>query len=144
MTVGEDKNKIENIVKPNIERFRAIYEPIWKNEQHLFTNGNGLFEQNTNHISKYHHLNLLPKMVQFGLVSARNQDGKYRDTEDIIRTLSYDPECEQLVEDAVAKIVKSSSLTQSIKGIFTAGVSKSTKYSMAKLRKMYNSKPKDK
>ena len=143
MTVGEDKNKVENIVKPNVDRFRAIYEPIWKNEQHLYWNqSQGTFEQNLNHLSKYHHLNLLPKMVLFGLVSFKNRDGKHRDAEDIVRSLSYDDNCSDLVKQAVVNIVKSSSLTQSIKGIFTAGIRKSTKYSMAKLKKMWKSEKK--
>ena len=31
MVVGEDKNKVRNIVKPNIEKFRKLYDPILSN-----------------------------------------------------------------------------------------------------------------
>ena len=143
MTIGEDKNKIANIVKPNIERFRAIYEPQWKNEQHLYWNKTeGIFQQNVDHLSKYHHLNLLPKMVLFGLISIKNRDGRNRDAEDIVRILSYDENCSDLVRSVTANIVSGSSLTQSVKGLFTAGIVKSTKYSGAKLKKMWKSRTK--
>ena len=144
MTVGEDKNKVENIVKPNIERFRAMYEPVWKNfEEHLhFSKDQGIFEQSLNYSSKFHHLNLLPKMVLHGLISIKNRDGRQRDAEDIIHNLSHDTNCGTMVQNSVAGIVKSSSLTQSVKGIFTAGVIKSYQYSAAKLKKMWKSKEK--
>ena len=46
MTVGEDKNKVANIVTPNIHHFRQLYEDILDNEEHLLWNKDtGTFEQ---------------------------------------------------------------------------------------------------
>ena len=140
MTIGEDKNKIENIVRPNVEHFRRLYEPILKHESHLHWNvSEGTFEQSLDFMSQYHHLNLLPKQVQLGLVAHRNKDGRHRDIEEVIRSFSHDRECREVIQTCLAGIVKQSSITQSLKGIFTAGVMKSVQYSWSKLKKMMKS-----
>ncbi len=145
MKVGEDKNKIANIVRPNMERFRALYGTILDIDEHLHWNKSlGRFEQSLGNVSQYHHLNLLPKLVQNGLVNHRNRDGNFRDVEDVLFGLAHDSECSDLVSQAVSNIVKRSSITQSLKGIFTAGLSKSVKYSWSKLKKMWKSKNKQK
>lgn len=46
MTVGEDKNKVANIVIPNICHFRTLYQDILDSEEHLLWNKTeGTFEQ---------------------------------------------------------------------------------------------------
>ena len=140
MRIGEDRNKIENIVRPNIEHFRRLYELILKHESHLHWNVSaGTFEQSLDFTSQYHHLNLLPKHVQLGLVAHRNKDGRHRDIEEVIRSFSHDRECREVIQTCLAGIVKQSSVTQSLKGIFTAGVIKSVRYSWSKLKKMVKS-----
>ena len=64
MTIGENKNKVQNIVAPNVQRFRKLYEQILTNEEHLHWNRpDGFLEQSCSPISVYHHLNLLPKCL---------------------------------------------------------------------------------
>ena len=144
MTVGEDKNKVKNIVKPSIEQFRQIYEPILEHEDHLHWNkSQGILEQSLSATSRQHHLNLLPKMLQLGLVNQYNKDGRYRDVEEVLRNYSsINSECTEVIENCVHGIVRQSSLSQSVKGIFTAGFLKSIRYSASKLRKMWNSQQK--
>ena len=140
MTIGEDQNKIINIVKPNIEEFKKLYEPVLDLEQYLhWDKSSGTFEQSLSAVSTCHHLNLLPKMLQFALVSHRNMDGRSRDTEEVLRSLSHDPECDVIVQECLGRIVKRSSVRQSIKGIFTAGLVKTTVYSFNKVKKMWKS-----
>ena len=38
MTVGEDRDKVQNIVRPNVERFRRLYETVLRNDEHFFWN----------------------------------------------------------------------------------------------------------
>ena len=140
MTFGEDRGKITNIVKPNMERFREMYEPILKRDEHIFWHkSEGILEQSLSESSRIHHLNLLPKVLTEVLVAEGNVDKRNRDTEEILRTLANDCQCRYLVRDSVAKIVQHSSTSQSIKSFFTAGVWKAWKYSMEKLRKMRRS-----
>lgn len=145
MTIGEDKNKVANIVKPNVPYFRHLYEHLIDNEEHVFWNkSNGTFEQYPNHVSQFHHLNLLPKAVQFGLfeLHIRNHLGKIPDMEEVIRTFAFDSFCDKHVAKSISKIVAKSSWSQSIKSAFTAGIMKSVKYSMKKLQKMIKSQRK--
>ena len=140
MTIGEDKNKVQNIVTPNMEHFRQLYETLLDKEEHLHWNkSQGTFVQHSFRISRYHHLNLLPKTLLSMLVMHRNSDGRNRDSEEVIRSLAADDQCDEIVHKCVSAIVKTSSLTQSIKSIFTAGFKKSVKYGGQKMKKMMKS-----
>lgn len=140
MVIGEDRNKVSNIVGPNVERFRRLYENILDNEEHLFWNkSKGSLEQYPNHAVQYHHLNLLPKMVQMNLVAVRNVSGRYYDTEEVIRSFAHSSQCDKYVAKSIEEIVRKSSRSQSIKTIFTAGLKKSVVYSCKKLKKMVKS-----
>jgi translocator assembly and maintenance protein 41 len=141
MSIGEDQNKIKNIVKPNMENFRKLYESILKNEDHVHWNKtNGLFEQPLSPSSLSHHLNLLPKTLLNNLVREHNCDGRFRDTEDVVLSFAHDMFCDEAVVRCISHIVKGSSWSQSIKGLLTAGFSKSIRYSGAKFKKMLKSK----
>ncbi|XP_064622505.1 phosphatidate cytidylyltransferase, mitochondrial-like [Lineus longissimus] len=141
MSIGEDQNKIKNIVKPNMENFRRLYETILEKEDHFHWNKTkGLFEQPLSPSSLSHHLNLLPKILLKNLVLDRNRDGRFRDTEEVVRSLAHDMFCGEAVVKSMSQIVKSSSWSQSLKGLLTAGLSKSIRYGGAKLKKMLKSK----
>ena len=68
-----------------------------------------------------------------------NRDGRYRDVEDVLRSAAYDRDSVELIGRALAKIIGGTSVSQAVKGIFSAGALKTVKYSAAKLRKMYKS-----
>jgi translocator assembly and maintenance protein 41 len=138
MTVGEDRDKVLNIVRPNIEKFCRLYEPVLKNDEHLYWNrSEHTVEQSLSSASNYHHLNLLPKWLMFRLVKLRTADGRHRDTEQVLRGLANDSECRQVVQTCISSIVRTSSITQTAKGLLTAGVRKSVRYGYNKLRKMW-------
>lgn len=140
MMIGEDKNKIQNIVNPNVHHFRSLYEEILNNMQHVhWDKSTGLFEQDNSPSCCYHHLSLLPKSLQFFIWKHRNKDGRHRDLEESLLSVAHDFECSYIVANGVRQIVRHSSITQSVKGIFTAGMFKSFKYSAKKLKKMVNS-----
>ncbi|GFR30966.1 phosphatidate cytidylyltransferase, mitochondrial [Trichonephila clavata] len=97
------------------------------------------FQQDGSSATTLHHLNLLPKTVQHNLLVKWNKDGRHRDIEEVLESLAHDPECSDMVKKAIQDITSWSSITQSIKGILTAGVIKSIKYSSRKVKKMLTS-----
>ncbi|XP_054721760.1 phosphatidate cytidylyltransferase, mitochondrial-like isoform X2 [Uloborus diversus] len=140
MYFGEDKRKIINIVKHQVPHFQKLYSEHIQSMPGLhWIKSRNMFEQDCSNESTLHHLNLLPKMVQHNLLIEWNKDGKYRDMEEVLSTISCDPDCEKLVEKAINTIVWWSSITQSLKGIVTAGLKKSFLYSSRKIMKMITS-----
>nr|SVE79514.1 EOG090X06VP [Daphnia magna] len=141
MSFGEDRNKVKNIVRPQIERFRNLYASFWPGLAAFaeFNSTTGRCEQDTSPAARIFHLNLLPKKIQQTIVHEWNRNGRWQDVEDVFRAAAHDTECPELVKEAVQKTVKASSWTQSLKGIPTAGFIKSIRYGFAKINKMWKS-----
>ncbi len=132
-----EEEKVGNIVRPNLDMFRQLYAAILEKEEHLHWNqSQKRLEQSQSAASNYHHLSLLPKWLMFRLVKVCSLDGRHRDTEQVLRSLANDSDRGQIVQSCLAAIVRQSSLTQTVKGILTAGVRKSVVYGCNKLRKM--------
>lgn len=141
MIVGEDKNKVANIVKPNIPRFRELYSKrVQSLSNHVELNpSRGRGEQDSSSSGRHHHLTQLPKNLQWFLVKEWNRDGRYRDVEDVLRAAAVDRDSDDMIRKALKDIVGTTSISQALKGILTAGLSKTVKYSGAKLKKMAKS-----
>ncbi|MCJ8744469.1 hypothetical protein PDJAM_G00119090 [Pangasius djambal] len=100
MVIGEDKAKVSNIVKENMEHFRILYNNI---------------------------LQECPQVVY------KPQQGKL----EVRLEFRFKPFlCGFCPPGGISTIVKTSSITQSAKGIVTAGLMKTVSYSVKKLRKM--------
>lgn len=139
MIFGEDKNKIENILDPQFEIFQQIYRPIIKSlHDYMDVQESGLCCQDPGTLAKLHHLNQLPRTPQRALVRYWNRgSGNLRqDTEDVLRAVAHDPDCSLILQSRLQDIVWASSIRQSFKGIFTAGITKSIQYSAKKIKKM--------
>ncbi|MCL4135959.1 UNVERIFIED_CONTAM: hypothetical protein GTU68_060973 [Idotea baltica] len=66
MAVGEDRNKVRNIVGAQMSEFRKLYFPILK-EMHdyvILDQGHAAGEQDVSPSTKFFHLCMLPKMLQ--------------------------------------------------------------------------------
>lgn len=158
MTFGENKNKVRNIVVPQLADFRRLYKPIIQNlkeyiefpvlnlkEEEIFedvANAKAFTDekyrcfQDVSPMAKLHHLNQLPRWPQKALTRIWNRGNFKQDTEDVLRAIAYDPDSDAVVEQCINEIVWNSSVKQSLKGILTAGVMKSVKYSGQKIAKM--------
>ncbi|XP_012217913.1 phosphatidate cytidylyltransferase, mitochondrial [Linepithema humile] len=146
MIFGENKDKVSNIVLPQLQNFKQLYEPILKHfdnyvdiprSDHMVVT----CRQDTSPATRIHHLNHLPRTPQVKLVRAWSQGPRSKDTEDCLRAIAHDPECCEILEQCLKEIVLRSSVTQSLKGLITAGLVKSVKYSSAKIIKMLQSNP---
>eukprot|EP01087_Luapelamoeba_hula_P009829 TRINITY_DN256_c2_g1_i1.p1 TRINITY_DN256_c2_g1~~TRINITY_DN256_c2_g1_i1.p1 ORF type:complete len:329 (-),score=56.72 TRINITY_DN256_c2_g1_i1:16-1002(-) len=130
MKFGENPHKIANIVTTeNIQRFRHMYHtPL----QHQLTVGTlrekqpGLFEQDYSPSARMTLFGGLPLTVQDRVDGA---------------SLASRPQALAAgVSSELQRIVKTSSRNQAIKGVLTAGLTKTVVYASAKLRKMYAAK----
>jgi translocator assembly and maintenance protein 41 len=144
MVVGEDRNKQAKIVQGQLTLLEQLYRP------HLDelcasgivccpTSDQRSFVQEHSPSCVLHHLNLLPKHVQTCLYIQFNRSGKLFDIDDVLLSLAHSHQCDEQVRAALRSIVLRSSFTQSIKGLFTAGLTRSTRYAFQKLVKMRRS-----
>lgn len=145
---GEDKNKVNNIVEPQVEVFQALYEPVIKTLHEFVeiqnSDSSRICRQDVSPVARLHHLNQLPRTPQRSLVRFWNKEagGKRQDTEDVLRAISFDTDIDIIVANSIKDIVWRSSIAQALKGIITAGLIKSVRYSSKKIMKMFLSKAK--
>ena len=66
MGMAEDRNKVCNIVRPQVEKFRDLYAPLWPNLSPWadLKSSPEKCEQDTSPSARIFHLNLLPKKLQ--------------------------------------------------------------------------------
>ncbi|XP_065074823.1 phosphatidate cytidylyltransferase, mitochondrial [Ochlerotatus camptorhynchus] len=143
MIFGENKDKVNNIVRPQLEGFRNLYAPTLSQLQHVLSlplenSDNSVCIQDQSEKTVLYHLNHLPKWPVRRIVYKQTK-GRYRqDTEDILTAVSKSSNYRELVSQSLRAIVWQSSVKQSIKNIPSAGVTKSIKYSWTKALKTFN------
>lgn len=133
MAFAENPMKVQNIVTNQFDMFRRLYLPLMeelevKSLASTEVNENdkvgplskGLpLSQPERHYAKL--VTHLPK--RFGAMVTKKNTGEVRQLR---------------VSNAIARIIKWPSFTQSIKGVLTAGINRSVVYSLAKLRKRFS------
>lgn len=145
MIFGENKNKVQNIVKPQVHNFRKLYAPTIDLFRTVFDcpvstseNADVLCRQDKSPAVILQHLNQLPKFPIRRIVRAWTT-GRYRmDTEDVLRAVACSPKYQEIVRKSLADIVWQSSVKQSIKNIPTGGFRKSLEYAWSKAVKTLN------
>ena len=139
MIIGENKNKVRSIVNSNIENFRHLYQPILLPSRQLhFWSSSGKYQQSHDSSVIFSRMMSLPKNLQRKMLQSLG-GGKIKQSclEETFSEVSKDGEkCSKLVKNGLQSIVGRSSLTQSIKGIATAGGYRTLLYSSQKITKM--------
>lgn len=143
MTFGENKDKVQNIVRPQLVGFRELYAPTLKMFRDYISFPTAIkheiaCEQDISPIARLHHLSSLPKWPIRNITRDWNRGRYKQDTEDVLRAVAYSSICPETVQRSLNSIVFKSSAKQSLKNIPTAGFAKSIKYSWAKIQKMLN------
>ncbi|XP_062441639.1 phosphatidate cytidylyltransferase, mitochondrial [Rhea pennata] len=137
MIIGEDKSKVQNIVKPSVPHFQKLYSNILQDcPQVVYKHRLGRLEIDKSPEGQFTQLMALPRTLQQKITSLVDPPGKNRDVEEILMQVAHDPDCGFVVHQGISGIVRSSSLVQSAKTVLTAGAKKSVTYSMKKLYKM--------
>ncbi|XP_063283640.1 phosphatidate cytidylyltransferase, mitochondrial [Pelobates fuscus] len=140
MIIGEDKAKVLNIVRPNVAHFQKLFSNILQEcSQAVYKAPTGRVEIDKSPEGQFIQLMALPKTLQQKITLLVDPPGKNRDVEEMLLQVAHDPDCGSVVQQAICGIVKSSSLTQSTKGILTAGLKKTVSYSAKKIYKMVKS-----
>ncbi|XP_030632928.1 phosphatidate cytidylyltransferase, mitochondrial isoform X1 [Chanos chanos] len=138
MVIGEDKSKVSNIVKDNLQHFRSLYNSILQEcPQVVYKPQQGKLEVDKSPEGQFTQLMALPRTLQQQITRLVDPPGKNRDVEEILLQVAQDPDCGSVVQQGISAIVKSSSISQSAKGIVTAGMVKTVSYSTKKLLKMW-------
>ena len=140
-TIGaEDKSKVLNIVKPNFDHFYELYKPIIQKENVNFLHLNEItlkVDQDKGAHSIYHNLNFLPKNLLQIMTTRSVKLRQYQDMEELVFKLATRADLKIIINNAINYIVQRNSISQTIKGLFTAGVVKSINYSARKFKKMF-------
>lgn len=132
MTVGEDRQKVTNIVVPNMSLFEELYGPCVAAQKGLHrAEGSGGFAQD---LSVQRRLQLLESLPRNLLVQMED-----RGSTDLGELAKSPKLCASSVQDGMVAIVKQSSLSQAVKGVLTAGLFKAVRYGGQKLGKMIQS-----
>ena len=142
MIIGEDKEKISNIVIPNISNFRNLYKRRLSLFDHVNIAGNSsLIEQDLSPTAQVNHLVNLPKAMKWKLLNILGYTTCTTEQElEVFAELGKNRQkSHDLIKKATHSIVRYSSVTQSLKGILTAGVGRSIIYGGQKLQKMVRS-----
>lgn len=136
MFFGEKKDKVKNIVEPQLDAFLNLYAPHLKKMSHLVQVpdltrvSDQKIEQNKLPETVLHHLNALPTAVQQQL-----SEMKIHPKHIVCMTAE---EQSDVVKGAIAGINWVNSINQSAKNIPTAGIIKSLRYSGRKILKSFS------
>jgi len=134
MKFGENPNKVKNIVDKQIKEFHHLYTKIMLEDEDIKLviqplNNN---KWKINSEKRILLLKDLPSNLIVQLLSLYSQQIKPINN---IKEISIEQDLSNIINGAIGNIIKGPALSQSIKGIVTAGLFKSTIYSMEKIRK---------
>lgn len=135
MIFGEDKGKVKKIVNSNMQGFHELYHKVLSRRNDMTTLSCGLYQQDISQNNTSSLLQSLPSALLKRVVNYAKNDSKH--SGDILNEVAQDRlKCGVFVRKGVGSIVLKSSITQSCKGILTAGLSKTLIYSSVKVKKM--------
>jgi len=134
MKFGENPNKVKNIVDKQIKEFHQLYTKIMLEDEDikLVVQPKGENKWKINSAERILLLKDLPSNLVTHLLSTYSQ--QVNPITDV-KEISTEKDLADVINGSIGNIIKGPALTQSIKGIVTAGIFKSTIYSMEKIRK---------
>lgn len=134
MKFGENPNKVKNIVDKQLKEFHQLYTKIMLEDEDikLVVQPASEHKWKINSAERILLLKDLPSNLITQLLSTYSQQIKPITD---IKEISTNQDLANIINGSIGNIIKGPALSQSIKGIVTAGLFKSTIYSMKKIRK---------
>ncbi|KAG0697626.1 mitochondrial matrix Mmp37-domain-containing protein [Suillus ampliporus] len=137
---AENRGKVENMVSRQEDQFRELY---WRLAQGLpgvrWTPGSKNVEQDTSPHARAAHLKKLPEELLRHVHERAEGRGPPREADESAYWLRIagDKELPGILDSEITKIVRYPATAQSLKGIVSAGMVKSVRYSAAKVSKWW-------
>ncbi|KAI8072545.1 mitochondrial matrix Mmp37 [Gongronella butleri] len=146
MTVGENPNKVRNIVGAQLDHFHRLYFSLLDDLPNVAILNNGRFQQNLNPKFRGLMVQKLPRTL-YDLIMKEHRDHAARKHIEVplnkfatYQQIAASPDLPLYMDQSLRAVIGRPALTQSIKGIFTAGIGKSSRYASAKLGKWVKAK----
>ncbi|KHJ88729.1 hypothetical protein OESDEN_11474 [Oesophagostomum dentatum] len=139
MFIGEDKEKVNKIVRGSMQELTEVYDPILSEDPKVVVQNENVLQDGST-AAIYHRLNLLPSTVLNAIQQNWNKRNKWqKDTEEVLFSLAHRHDVSSHVSMAISSIVAPVAFSQSVKNAASAGFSRSLIYGFAKLTKMVKS-----
>ncbi|KAF9316169.1 Mitochondrial translocator assembly and maintenance protein 41 [Podila horticola] len=140
MSIGENPHKVQNIVNAQLAQFHRLYDPLLGNLSNVTTLREGHLEQDDSPLVRSRTFQKLPPKLKQGVLyryhSALSKAGVEIEGKEI-QSVATAPDLDKYLQSTIHSIVQIPALSQSIKGIATAGLLKTGKYGMEKLGKWW-------
>ncbi|CAG8486769.1 16794_t:CDS:2 [Acaulospora morrowiae] len=139
--VGENPNKVKNVVSKQMGNFNLLYADLIKGLPNVEFTGSDKLQQDDNPRIRGKMIQDLPRVLRHKIREEhrmkliRNGKTWVSDDKEIYKNIASSEGYEEYIETGLSEIVFWPALTQSLKGILTAGMFKSAKYTSSKLSK---------
>ncbi|CAG8542409.1 15503_t:CDS:2 [Gigaspora rosea] len=143
---GENPHKIKNIVSKQLDTFKILYGGLIEEFPNVSFVSNGKLQQDDNPKARASMLEKLPRTLrykvreQYGFHLVRKGQPLPSDDKEVYRGIasSDSDEYVKYIKAGIREIVFRPAIVQSLKGILTAGLIKSSKYTANKLGKWFS------
>ncbi|KAH8553362.1 mitochondrial matrix Mmp37-domain-containing protein [Umbelopsis sp. PMI_123] len=146
MVIGENPNKVKNIVDKQLPHFRRVYSHLLEDLPNVAVLENGLVQQDKN--PKFQSLmvqklskTLYQKILLEHRRYARIKGLQLPEEKDLLhQQIVHSPDLNRYINRGLFEIIAWPALTQSAKGIITAGPTRTARYAGEKLKKWWQAK----
>ncbi|KAI7904619.1 mitochondrial matrix Mmp37 [Cokeromyces recurvatus] len=146
MIIGENPNKIENIVSSQMENFHRLYFGLLDDLPNIAILNQGRLQQNYNPRFRGLMIKKLPKTLYDKVIKehlkhvSKNNIQIPEDKTLLYEQVAQSEALNKYIESSLKEIIARTAITQSVKGIFTAGTIKTVRYAGEKLQKWWTAK----
>ncbi|CAJ0874859.1 4965_t:CDS:2 [Entrophospora sp. SA101] len=138
---GENPNKLKNIVLNQMHDFNLLYSGLINGLPNVEFITDGKLQQDDSPKAQIQLIKKLPRLLshkiqeEHRMVLAKHGQQWPSDINDVYKSIINSGNYGEYIETSLKEIVFRSAITQSLKGILTAGLKKSVKYSLNKIEK---------